>query len=211
VDLPANMPVNPHYYKVNPADAPILILALTSDIVTRGRMYDVATTILQQKLSQIDGVGKVYVGGGSLPAIRVDLNPTALNKYGIGLGDVRQLLSRTNVNRPKGQLSDATRTWELRVNDQLNRAEDYLPLILSYREGRAVRLSDVATVEHSVEDVRTMGLANGTPAVLIIVNRQPDANVIETVGRIRTLLPQLDASIPGSMTLSVTGHSRFPA
>jgi multidrug efflux pump len=203
VDLPANMPVNPHYYKVNPADAPILILALTSDIVTRGRMYDVATTILQQKLSQIDGVGKVYVGGGSLPAIRVDLNPTALNKYGIGLGDVRQLLSRTNVNRPKGQLSDATRTWELRVNDQLNRAEDYLPLILSYREGRAVRLSDVATVEHSVEDVRTMGLANGTPAVLIIVNRQPDANVIETVGRIRTLLPQLDASIPGSMTLSV--------
>jgi multidrug efflux pump len=203
VDLPANLPVNPHYYKVNPADAPILIMSLTSDIVSRGRMYDVATTILQQKLSQIDGVGRVYVGGGSLPAIRVDLNPTVLNKYGIGLGDVRQVLSRTNVNRPKGQLSDATRTWEIMVNDQLNSAEDYLPLVISYRDGRAVRLSDVATVEHSVEDVRTMGIANGTPAVLIIINRQPDANVIETVDRIRALLPQLEASIPGSMTLSV--------
>ena len=141
-------------------------------------MYDVATSILQQKLSQIDGVGLVYVGGGSLPAVRVDLNPTALNKYGIGLGEVRQVLSRTNVNRPKGQLSDATRTWEIRVNDQLQKAEDYLPLIVSYREGRAVRLSDIATVEHSVEDVRTTGLANGIPAVLIVINRQPGANII---------------------------------
>ena len=147
-DLPANLPSKPTYRKINPADAPVLILSLTSDIVSRGRMYDVASSILQQKLSQIDGVGQVYVGGGSLPAVRIDLNPTALNKYGIGLGDVRQMLSRTNVNRPKGQLSDGSRTWEIRTNDQLHSVEDYLPLIVSYREGRAVRLSDVATVEH---------------------------------------------------------------
>ena len=202
-DLPAALPGNPKYWKVNPADAPILILSLTSDIVSRGHMYDVATSILQQKLAQIDGVGLVHVGGGSLPAVRVDLNPTALNKYGIGLGEVRQVLSRTNVNRPKGQLSDATRTWEIRVNDQLQEAEDYLPLIVSYREGRAVRLSDIATVEHSVEDVRTTGLANGIPAVLIVINRQPGANIIETADRIRALLPQLEASIPGSMSLAV--------
>ena len=202
-DLPANLPSKPSYRKINPADAPILILSLTSDIVSRGRMYDVASSILQQKLSQIDGVGQVYVGGGSLPAVRIDLNPTALNKYGIGLGDVRQMLSRTNVNRPKGQLSDGSRTWEIRTNDQLQSVEDYLPLIVSYREGRAVRLADVATVEHSVEDLRTMGVANGTPAVLIIINRQPGANIIETVDRVRAILPQLEASIPGSMTLSV--------
>ena len=202
-DLPAALPGNPQYAKVNPADAPILILALTSDIVSRGHMYDVATSILQQKLSQIDGVGLVHVGGGSLPAVRVDLNPTALNKYGIGLGEVRQVLNRTNANRPKGQLTDGTRTWEIRVNDQLHDAEDYLPLIVSYRDGRAVRLSDIATVERSVEDVRTTGLANGTPAVLIIIYRQPAANIIETVDRVRDLLPQLEASIPGSMRLSV--------
>ena len=202
-DLPANLPSRPWYRKVNPADAPILILSLTSDIVSRGRMYDVASSILQQKLSQIDGVGQVYVGGGSLPAVRVDLNPTALNKYGIGLGDVRQMLSSTNVNRPKGQLTDGTRTWEIRTNDQLHNVEDYLPLIVSYREGRAVRLSDVATVESSVEDLRTMGITNGTPAVLIIINRQPGANIIETVDRVLAMLPQLKASIPGTMTLSV--------
>ncbi|HKT34738.1 MAG TPA: multidrug efflux RND transporter permease subunit [Nitrospira sp.] len=202
-DLPAALPSNPHYWKVNPADAPILILSLTSDIVSRGHMYDVATSILQQKLAQIDGVGLVHVGGGSLPAVRVDLNPTALNKYGIGLGDVRQMLSRTNVNRPKGQLSDGTRTWDIKVNDQLHSVEDYLPLIVSYRDGRAVKLSDIATVEHSVEDVRTTGLSNGTPAVLIIVYRQPAANIIETVERVRALLPQLQASVPGSMTLDV--------
>jgi multidrug efflux pump len=202
-DLPPNLPRRPFYAKVNPADAPILILSLTSDIVSRGRMYDVASSILQQKLSQIDGVGQVYVGGGSLPAVRVDLNPTALNKYGIGLGDVREMLDRTNVNRPKGQLDNGTRTWEIRTNDQLHSAEDYLPLIVSYRNGRAVRLSDVATVEHSVEDLRTTGLVNGTPSVLIIINRQPGANIIETVDRIMAMLPQLKASIPGSMTLSV--------
>ncbi len=202
-DLPTTLPNSPTYRKINPADAPILILSLTSDLVSRGRMYDVASSILQQKLSQIDGVGQVTVGGGSLPAIRVDLNPTALNSYGIGLGDVRRMLSRTNVNRPKGQLSDGKRTWEVRTNDQLKTVEDYLPLIVSYREGRAVRLSDIATVEQSVEDLRTSGVANGIPAVLIIINRQPGANIIETVDRVRALLPLLEASIPGSMTLKV--------
>jgi len=209
-DLPANLPTRPIYRKINPSDAPILILSLTSDIVSRGRMYDVASSLLQQKLSQIEGVGQVYVGGGSLPAVRVDVNPTALNKYGIGLGDVRQMLSRTNVNRPKGQLSDGTRTWEIRTNDQLHSVEEYLPLIVSYRDGRAVHLSDVATVEHSVEDLRTMGVVNGTPAVLIIISRQPGANIIDTVDRVRAILPQLEASIPGSMTLSVVGD-RTPA
>ena len=202
-DLPANLPSNPTYRKINPADAPILILSLTSDIVSRGKMYDVASSILLQKLSQIEGVGQVSVGGGSLPAVRVDLNPTALNKYGIGLGDVRRMLNSTNVNRPKGQLADGTRTWEIRTNDQLHDVEDYLPLIVTYRDARAVRLMDIATVEHSVEDLRTTGLVNGTPAVLLIINRQPGANIIETVDRVRALLPQLEASIPGSMTLSV--------
>src|SRR5512146_191123 len=202
-DLPANLPVNPHYWKMNPADAPILILALTSDIVDRGRMYDAASSILQQKLSQVDGVGEVRVGGGSLPAVRVDVNPTTLNKYGIGLGDVRRMLSSTNVNRPRGQLTDGNRTWEIRSNGQLRGAEEYLPLIVSYRDGRAVRLSDVATVENSVEDLRTMGLANGKPAVLVMISRQTGANMIEVVDRVRALLPQLEASIPGSMTLSV--------
>jgi multidrug efflux pump len=202
-DLPANLPSNPGYWKNNPADAPILLLSLTSDIVDRGVMYDAASSILQQKLSQIEGVGRVYVGGGSLPAIRVDLNPTVLNKYGIGFGDVRRMLSATNVRRPTGHLTDGTQTWEIRTNDQLHKADDYLPLVVAYRDGRAVRLSDIATVETSVEDVRNMGMANMTPAVLVMVYRQPGANMIETVDRIRAVLPQLEASIPGTIKLSL--------
>ena len=203
VDLPPNLPSAPRYGIVNPADGPILILAITSELVTRGQMYDAASSILQQKLSQVEGVGQVAVGGGSLPAVRVDLNPTALNKYGIGLGDVREVLTSTNVNRPKGQLTADDRTWQIRTNDQLHQAEEYLPLIVAYRNGRAVHLSDVASVESSVEDLRTMGVANGTPAVLVIVYRQPDANIIETVDRLRARLPQLEASLPGSMSLSI--------
>ena len=202
-DLPANLPSNPSYWKNNPADAPILLLSLTSDIVDRGVMYDAASSILQQKLSQIEGVGRVYVGGGSLPAIRVDLNPTALNKYGIGFGDVRRMLSATNVRRPTGHLTDGAQTWEIRTNDQLHKADDYLPLVVAYRDGRAVRLSDIATVETSVEDLRNMGMANMTPAVLVMVYRQPGANMIETVDRIRAVLPQLEASIPGTIKLSL--------
>jgi multidrug efflux pump len=201
--LPSALPSNPTYRKVNPSDAPILILALTSETYSRGQMYDVASSILQQKISQVEGIGQVTVGGGSLPAIRVELNPTALNQYGIGLEDVRRVLSSTNVNRPKGQMADATRTWEVRTNDQLHKAEAYGPLIISYRGGRAVHLSDVATIEESVEDIRTTGLANGKPAVLVILFRQPNANIIETVDRVYELLPQLEASIPGAISLSV--------
>ena len=201
--LPSALPSNPIYRKVNPSDAPILILALTSETYSRGQMYDVASSILQQKISQVEGIGQVTVGGGSLPAIRVELNPTALNQYGIGLEDVRRVLSSTNVNRPKGQMADATRTWEVRTNDQLHKAEEYGPLIISYRGGRAVHLSDVATIDESVEDIRTTGLANGKPAVLVILFRQPNANIIETVDRVYELLPQLEASIPGAISLSV--------
>ncbi|MEP6887064.1 MAG: multidrug efflux RND transporter permease subunit [Nitrospirales bacterium] len=201
--LPSALPSNPTYRKVNPSDAPILILALTSETYSRGRMYDVASSILQQKISQVEGIGQVTVGGGSLPAIRVELNPTALNQYGIGLGDVRRVLSSTNVNRPKGQLADATRTWEIQTNDQLHKAEEYGPLIISYRGNRAVHLSDVATIDESVEDIRTTGLANGKPAVLVILFRQPNANIIATVDRVYELLPQLEASIPGAISLSV--------
>ena len=166
-------------------------------------MYDAASTILQQKLSQVEGVGQVFVGGSSLPAVRVDLNPTALNKYGISLEDVRGVLTSTNVNRPKGQLADETRTWEIQTNDQLRTAEQYRPLIVTYRAGAAVRLPDVANVEDSVEDLRAAGLVNGKPAVMVIVFRQPEANIIETVDRVRNLLPQLEAAMPGGVKLSV--------
>jgi multidrug efflux pump len=202
--LPSNLPSNPTYRKVNPADAPILILALTSDTVSRAQMYDAASTILQQKLAQVEGVGQVFVGGGALPAVRVELNPTALSKYGIGLEDVRAVLTGTNVNRPKGRLLDGPRSFEIRTNDQLQRAAQYAPLIVAYRAGSPVRLADVASVRDAVEDLRTMGLVNGKPAVMIIVFRQPGANIIETVDRVRALLPQLEAALPGAVSLSVT-------
>ena len=201
--LPANLPSNPIYRKVNPAEAPVLIIALTSDSVGTAQMYDAASTILQQKLSQVEGVGQVFVGGSSLPAVRVDLNPTALNKYGISLEDVRGVLTSTNVNRPKGQLADETRTWEIQTNDQLRTAEQYRPLIVAYRAGAAVRLPDVANVQDSVEDLRAAGLVNGKPAVMVIVFRQPEANIIETVDRVRSLLPQLEAAMPGGVKLSI--------
>jgi hydrophobe/amphiphile efflux-1 (HAE1) family protein len=201
--LPANLPNNPTYRKVNPSEAPILLIALTSDSVGPAQMYDAASTILQQKLSQVKGVGQVFVGGASLPAVRVDLNPTALNKYGISLEAVRGVLAGTNVNRPKGQLADGSRTWEIQANDQLRGAGQYRDLIVSYRSGAAVRLLDVATVEDSVEDLRATGLLNGKPAVSVIIFRQPEANIIETVDRIRSLLPHLEAVMPGGVKLSV--------
>jgi multidrug efflux pump len=201
--LPPTLPTNPNYRKVNPADAPIMIVALTSDTLSRGQMYDAASSILQQKLSQAQGVGQVVVGGSSLPAVRVALNPTALNKYGISLETVRSVLSSTNANRPKGQLGDGRQTSEIQTNDQLLKAEEYTPVIIAYQQGRAVRLADVARVEDSVEDVRTTGLANGQPAVLLVIFRQPGANIIDTVDRVRGLLPQLEASIPRAITMSV--------
>jgi multidrug efflux pump len=194
--LPANLPSNPNYRKVNPADAPIMLLGLVSDTVNKGRIYDVASSILQQKIAQIEGVGQVFVGGGALPAVRVEVNPTALNNAGLSLEDVRGFLSTQNANRPKGQIGAAERAWAIGATDQLLAASQYQPLVLSYRQGGALRLSEVADVRDSVEDVRTAGVANKKDAVLIIIFRQPGANIIETVDRIKALLPQLQAELP---------------
>ena len=201
--LPSNLPSNPSYKKVNPADAPILMLAMTSDLVSKARMYDIASSILQQKLSQVEGVGEVDVGGGALPAVRVDANPTILNHYGLSLEDLRSVLGSANANRPKGSLADQNQTWSLGATDQLLKADAYRPLLVAYQNGGAIRLGDVATVTDSVEDIRTGGLANGKPAVLLIVYRQPGANIIETVDRVLALLPLFRASIPPTVTLSV--------
>jgi multidrug efflux pump len=201
--LPANLPNNPTYRKVNPADAPIMIVALTSGIYDQGHLYDAATTILQQKLSQIRGVGQVVVGGSSLPAVRVDVNPTQLNATGLGLEDVRKVLSQQNANLAKGQLSNRATTSDLATNDQLLKAVNYRPLVVGYNNGAAIKLSDVANVQDSVENLRSAGLANGKPCALVIVFRQPGANIIETVDSVREALPQLKASIPSAIDLTV--------
>src|SRR5438876_1447695 len=180
-----------------------MILALTSDTLRQGELYDSASTIIAQKLSQIEGVGQVTVGGSALPAVRVELQPQALNKYGIGLEDVRTVLAATNANRPKGAVEDDLRHWQIYANDQAKTAAEYLPLIIAYRNGAAVRLSDVAEVVDSVQDLRNAGSANGKPAVLVIINRQPNANIIETVDRVTALLPLLRASIPSAVNLDV--------
>ena len=201
--LPTGLPSNPTYRKVNPADAPVLILALTSKTMDRGQMYDAASTILAQKLSQVKGVGQVSVGGSSLPAVRVELNPAALNKYGIGLEEVRAAIVATNANRPKGSVEDGERHWQILANDQAKKAADYLPLVVSYRKGAAVRLSDLGEVLDSVQDIRNDGSSNGKPAVLLIVNRAPGANIIDTVDRVKAELPALAASIPRAIDLAV--------
>ena len=201
--LPSGMPSNPSYRKVNPSDAPILILSMTSDAYTQGQMYDVASTFLAQRLAQVDGVGDVNVGGSSLPAVRVELVPQALNHYGISLEKVRLMLAANNANRPKGELEQGNRHWQILANDQAFKAADYRPLIIHYANGAAVRLQDVATVSDAVQDVRTAGLFNGKPAVSLVVTRQPGANIIETVDRIRALLPELRASIPQGIQLDV--------
>ena len=201
--LPANLPSNPSYRKVNPSDAPIMMLALTSDLVSRAQMYDVASSVLQQRIAQIDGVGQVFVGGGALPAVRVEVNPTVLNALGLGLEDLRTFLGSANANRPKGQLGAGARSWSIASTDQLYKASEYRPLVVSYKNGAAVRLQDVGDVVDSVEDIRTGGYANGKPAVLIIVSREPGANIIAAVDGIRALLPTLQASIPPTITLSV--------
>ena len=201
--LPSNLPNNPRYRKVNPADAPIMLIGLTSDTVEKSRMYDIASSVLQQKLAQVPGVGQVFVGGGALPAVRVDVNPTALSRTGLGLEDVRTFLASVNTNRPKGEVGRGDRLWSIAATDQLFKAAQYEPLVVSYKNGAALRLSDIATVTDSVEDVRTTGLANGKPAVLIIVFRQPGANIIATVDRIYALLPQLQAELPPTISLTV--------
>jgi len=201
--LPTGLPSNPTYRKVNPADSQVLILSLTSDSLTRGQMYDAASSILAQKLSQIDGIGQVSVGGSSLPAVRVELIPSALHKYGIGTEDVRTALAAANANRPKGMIEDDARHWQISANDQAKQAAEYLPLIVAYRNGAAVHLSDVADVTDSVQDLRNAGSANGRAAVLVILYRQPGANIIDTVDRVRAILPVLAASIPSAIDLSV--------
>jgi len=201
--LPANLPSNPSYRKANPADAPILILALTSDTMTVPQMYDAADSILAQKLAQVDGVGQVFVGGAAQPAVRAEVNPTLLNKLGVGLDTVRNALNAANANRPKGQVSNNTTSYSFTDTDQLFTADQYRPLIVSYNNGAPVRLGDVAEVEDSVSDRRNIGLANGKPGVLIIVFRQPGANIIDTVDRVRALMPFLQSSISPAIDLTI--------
>ena len=203
VDLPASLRSNPTYRKVNPADAPILIIALTSKTLSQGQMYDAASNVLAQRLSQISGIGQVIIGGSALPAVRVELNPQALFKYGIGLEDVRAALASANANSPKGSIDDGERRYQLYTNDQATKAADYKPLIIAYRNGAAVALTDVADVRDSVEDVRNLGLSNGQPSVLVILFRQPGANIIETIDSVKTELPHLQAAMPADVTATI--------
>jgi multidrug efflux pump len=202
-DLPTSLRSNPTYRKVNPADAPIMILALTSTTMTRGQIYDAADSIIEQKLSQVDGVGEVDVSGSSLPAVRVELNPQALSHYGIGLEDVRAALSSANAHSPKGSIEQSGQHFQIYTNDQASKAEEYRPLIVAFRNGSAVRLSDISEVNDSVENLRNFGLANGDPAVLVMVFRSPAANIISTIDGVLATLPQLEASVPSDIKLSV--------
>jgi len=201
--LPTGMPSRPTWRKVNPSDAPIMIMTLTSDTYSPGQLYDYASTQLAQKLSQIQGVGDVTVGGSSLPAVRVALNPQALFNQGVSLDDVRTAISSANQRRPQGALDDDQRRWQLRTNDALQTARDYQPLIVHYHNGAAVRLSDVATVADSVQDVRNAGMSRGKPAVLLLIRKTPDANVIDTVDRIRAEMPRLHEVIPAAINLQI--------
>ncbi len=203
VDLPATLHSNPTYRKRNPADAPIIILAMTSATRTPGQIYDVASTVVQQQLSQVKGVGDVTIGGGSLPAVRVELNPLALARYGIGLEDVRAALASANANRPKGVLRQGDLRFQIYTNDTGLRASAYAPLVIAYRAGAAVRLSDVARVVDGVADVRNFGLVDGKPAIVVVVSRQPGANIIGTVDRVKALVPALVRALPADIDLRV--------
>ena len=202
-DVSTSLSSNPTYRKVNPADAPLMILALTSKTLTRGQLYDAASNVLQQSLSQLDGIGQVTIGGATLPAVRVELNPTAMFKYGIGLEDVRAALASANANSPKGAIEEGDHRFQLYTNDQASKASDYRPLIVAYRNGAAVQLSDVADVEDSVQDLRNEGQANGEPSVLVILSRQPGANIIDTVDQVKAELPQLQAALPSDVNLTI--------
>ena len=202
-DLPTDLRSNPTYRKVNPSDFPILILALTSTTQTQGQLFDAASTILQQRLSQLEGVGEAIVGGSALPGVRVEINPEALSKYGIGLEDVRAALAAANANTPKGAIEEHGRHYQLYTNDQASRAADYRQLVIAYRNGAPVWLTDVAEVVDSVEDLRNEGLANGKQAVMVIVFRQSGANIIETVDRVKAALPQLEAAMPTDIQITI--------
>src|ERR1700690_3581556 len=201
--LPSNLPSNPTYMKVNPADSPIFVIILTSKVHDGGQLYDAASTIMQQTLSQIPGGGQVYVGGSSLPGVRVDVNPTQLNSYGLGLQDVKNMLSQQNANLPKGQIWDSNRTADILANDQLLKAEYYKPLIVGYHKGAAIKLSDIADVQDSVENIRTAGFFDGQPCVTLNIFRQPNANIIETNRRIREAIPSLKASLPVGIDVGI--------
>ncbi len=201
--LPTSLTSNPTYRKINPSEFPVLILSLTSDRLSRGEMYDAASTILAQKIAQIEGVGDVTVGGGALPAVRVELNPTQLNNYGISSETVRQAIANTNANQAKGFVEMGDKRWQVGANDQALKSSDYIPLIISYHNGAPVRLGDVAEVVDSVENVRSAAVSNGLPAVLVQITRQPEANIIETVDRIKAMLPALEASIPAGINVAV--------
>jgi multidrug efflux pump len=202
-DVSTSLSSNPSYRKVNPADAPLMILALTSKTLTRGQLYDAASNVLQQRLSQLDGIGQVSIGGATLPAVRVELNPTAMFRYGIGLEDVRAALASANANSPKGAIEDGDHRFQLYTNDQARQAADYRPLVVAYRNGAAVQLSDVADVEDSVQDLRNEGRANGEPSVLVILSRQPGANIIDTVNQVKAELPQLQAALPSDVNVTI--------
>ena len=202
-DLPAALKSNPTYRKINPADAPVMVLALTSQTLQPGQIYDVASTILAQKISQIQGVGQVTLGGSSLPAVRVDINPLSLAKYSMGLEDVRAALASANANSPKGALEETDQYFQVYTNDQAQHASDYQSLVIAYRNNAPVRLEDIANVTDSVEDIRNQGIYNGEPSVVMIITKQPGANIIETVDRVKKLLPQLQASIPGAISLTI--------
>jgi multidrug efflux pump len=203
MEMPSDLPTNPQYRKINPADAPAVVLAVTSDIIGQGRLFEAASNILQQKLSQVTGVGQVVLGGSSLPAVRVEINPTALNKYQIGLESVRAALAAANANSPKGALEDGERRFQIYANDQARTAAEYQPLIIAWRNGAPVRLSDVAEVIDATENIRNEGQANGKRSVLVIIYLQPNANVIETVDEVRALLPELQAALPNDVDLQV--------
>ena len=202
-DLPSNLPKNPEYRKVNPADAPILILALTSKLVSKAQMYDSASTVIAQKLSQIEGVGQVFAGGGALPAVRVELSPGVLGKYGLGLNDVANAIQRQSVFLPQGQFENGSRRVGIAVNDQLHTAAEYRRVIIKYQNGAPVRLADLGSVDDSVQDLRTQGGVNGKTAIMLIIFRSPGANIIDTVDRVRAMLPQLSALVPKSVDLSI--------
>ena len=201
--LPTGMLSNPTYKKMNPADAPIMILSLTSHTLSQAQMYDAASTILAQKLSQIDGIGQVTVGGSSLPAVRIEVNPSILSQYGINFEDLRTAIVSSNANRPKGSLENDTNTWQIQADDQAKRAKDYAPLIIAYKNGNPIKLKDIAMVIDSNQDLHNAGSANGKPSVVILMFRQPNANIIATVDRVKALLPELSASIPRDIDLKI--------
>lgn len=201
--LPSGMKSMPTYKKINPSQAPIMVLSLTSEVLSKGQLYDLASTILSQSLSQVPGVGEVQIGGSSLPAVRIELEPQLLNQYGVSLDDVRNTIASANVRRPKGAVSDGERNWQIQANDQLEKAKDYEPLIIRYQDGAALRLSHVAKVKDSVEDRYNSGFFNNDAAVLLVVNRQAGANIIETVNAIKAQLPALQAVLPASVQLNL--------